>query len=62
MLRDIDDDNEDTTTGERQIERYQLMVLGRDSHPSLHVLDKVSQPSDCPQCLGKYSHTSMHGP
>ena len=36
------------------------IVLGKDSHPSLHVLDKVSQPS--PQWLGNDSHTHMYGP
>ena len=36
------------------------IVLGKDSHPSLHILDKVSQPS--PQWLGNDSHTHMYGP
>ena len=36
------------------------MILGKDSDPSLHVLDKVSQPS--PQYPGKDANMNMHSP
>ena len=33
------------------------MILGKDSHPRLQILDKVSQLS--PQCLGKDANTTQ---